>query len=222
MPERKIPKNYRNVTGIAASDKAVGSAGFESTLERDLLQILEFDIYVDRLEVQPVQIHWADSNGKSRIYTPDVFVQYRRDIAPAKHMRHLLCEVKYREDLRKNWADLYPKFRAAIRYAKERDWRFKIFTENEIRSDYLGNAKFLLPFKQHPANEDYQRLLLDRLQEMREADPDSLTKAIFQDRWKRAELLPTLWHLIAIRRIGMDLGLPLTMATRIWSRERIA
>lgn len=36
MPVRKIPKNYRNVTDIAAHRKAEGQAMFESTLERAL------------------------------------------------------------------------------------------------------------------------------------------------------------------------------------------
>ena len=43
MPVRKIPKNYRNVTGVAAHRKADGPAMFESTLERDFIALLEFD-----------------------------------------------------------------------------------------------------------------------------------------------------------------------------------
>lgn len=35
MPIRKIPKNYRNITGIAPCNKAVGIAAYESSLERD-------------------------------------------------------------------------------------------------------------------------------------------------------------------------------------------
>ena len=42
MPVRKIPKNYRNVTGVHASEKSIGEAQFESTLERDFLTLLEF------------------------------------------------------------------------------------------------------------------------------------------------------------------------------------
>ena len=42
MPVRKIPKNYRNVTGIAAHAKADGPAAYESTLERDFITLLEF------------------------------------------------------------------------------------------------------------------------------------------------------------------------------------
>lgn len=64
MPVRKIPKNYRNVTGVHASDKSIGDAQFESTLERDFITLLEFFPDVDRFEVQPRLIKWLDVSGK--------------------------------------------------------------------------------------------------------------------------------------------------------------
>ena len=74
MPVRKIPKNYRSVTGILTSSKAEGPAAFESTLERDLFALLEFSPDVKKFEVQPVTIPWVDSHGIQRRYTPDVLV----------------------------------------------------------------------------------------------------------------------------------------------------
>ncbi|AMP02138.1 tnsA endonuclease C terminal family protein [Collimonas arenae] len=181
--------------------------------------VLEFDLNVQQFEVQPVQIDWSDSEGQPRRYTPDVLVEYRRDIVPAKNFRPMLCEVKYREDLREEWAEIRPKLKAGFKYAKQHGWRFKIFTEEEIRTPYLDNARFLLTYMRQELNEVHAELLLGRLSEMREADPNSLGSAVFRDRWARAELLPALWHLIANRRIGTDLGLPLTMFSRIWSKD---
>ncbi len=221
MPVRHIPKNYRNVTGRFAATKASGVAEFESTLERDFLIIQEFDLNVLKFEVQPLVIEWEDRVGKSRCYTPDVFVEYRKDIAPAKYMKPLLCEVKYRQDLRENWPELFSRLRAGFRFARRQGWRFKIFTENEIRTPYLSNARFLLPYMCSAPDEAHLELLLGRLSEMREADPESLIKAIFRDRWAQAELLPTLWYLVANRQIGTDLGLPLTMRSRIWDKETL-
>jgi len=66
MPARKIPKNYRNVTGIAAASKAEGAVGFESTLERDFLTLLEFSPDVERFEVQPVTLPWHDGTQARR------------------------------------------------------------------------------------------------------------------------------------------------------------
>jgi len=132
MPVRKIPKNYRNITGVAPHSKAEGEAGYESSLERDFLILLEFDPNVARFEVQPVKIEWVDESGKTRSYTPDVFVQYE-DSHPRRPCP-IIFEVKYRSDLDKHWNDYRPKFKAAIRYAKDHGWRFKIITEAEIKS----------------------------------------------------------------------------------------
>ena len=80
MPIRKIPKNYRNITGIAPYNKAIGIAAYESSLERDFLTLLEFDSNVQHFEVQPITIEWFDPAGKKHIYTPDVLVHYQNDV----------------------------------------------------------------------------------------------------------------------------------------------
>lgn len=78
MPVRKIPKNYRNVTGIAAHSKANGPAAYESTLERDFITLLEFSPEVEAFEVQPVTLEWCDDSNKQRRYTPDTLVMFDR------------------------------------------------------------------------------------------------------------------------------------------------
>ena len=219
MPVRTIPKSYQNVTGVISSDKSESLIGFESPLERDLYLILDFDINVKRFEEQPVRISYLDSNGKNRTYTPDVLVHYRDDIIPAKGMPPMLCEVKPRERLRKDLAKYMPRFKAAIKYAKERGWKFRILTEREIRTPHLHNVKFLGRFRNISPPDDHKKLILDAIYELRETDPEGLLLSISYDKWRRAEIMPTFWHLIAISRIGADLNLPLTMQSRIWTME---
>lgn len=214
FPARKIPIGTRSVTGTMP-----GGARYESTLERDLLYILLFDINIDSFVPQPVTIEYADAEGKRHTYTPDILIHHRTDISPAKKLPIILGEVKYRDDLRENFKEYRPKFKAAIRYAKERGWQFRIFTEREIRTPFLQNAKFLLPYKKpdpYPAY-DYTNLILVKLHEFRETDVETLLVSIYRDKWNQAELLPIIWHLIAIRRIGNDLGVPITMRSRIWT-----
>ena len=210
---RKIPIGTRSVTGTMP-----GGARFESTLERDLMYILKFDINVDKFIDQPVKIEYQDKNGRNRSYTPDILIHYRKDIIPAKHMPTILAEVKYRDDLRKNCKELRPKFKAAIRYAKEHGWQFKILTDREIRTPYMLNAKFLLPYLNPDPYPNYNtvQLVLDRVRELRATDVETLLVSIYRDKWNQAELLPVIWHLIAIRRIGNDLTLPITMRSQIW------
>lgn len=212
MPVRKIPKNYRNVTGVASHLKANGQAMFESTLERDFLTLLEFDPAVESFEVQPVTIHWIDDSDKARTYTPDVLVYFHSANKPTT-----LYEVKYRSELRESWAELKPKFRAALRYARSKGWGFKLITETEIRETHLRNAKFLLPFiKNGPASEADMDILDDTINRLIRSTPGELLSQIYKDEWNRARLIPTLWYLIGTRQIATDLNQPLTMSSAIW------
>jgi hypothetical protein len=142
MPVRKIPKNYRSLTGLVATMKRAGPgvrggmAGFESSLERDLLILLDFDPAVLSYEEQPVRIDYRDAQGHARHYTPDVLVTWRCDGVPSH-----LVEVKYRADLKTDRRALKPAFRAAHGHARERGWTFRLLTEVEIRTPYLRNVK---------------------------------------------------------------------------------
>jgi len=214
MPIRNIPKNYSNVTGIAAHSKADGQAMFESTLERDFLMLLEFDKNVERFEVQPIKLEWTNELGKLRSYTPDVLVYYSKSKQPTT-----LFEVKYRDDIKKNWHVLKPKFKAAIRFCKESNWKFKLITETEIRSTYLESVKFLLPYvRQGAANENDMMILDDKILELGTTSPKSLLASIYNDEWNQAALLPTLWYLIGTRQIQIDLASKITMSSKIWKR----
>lgn len=212
MPVRKIPKNYRNVTGVASHHKATGQAMFESTLERDFLTLLEFDSAVESFEVQPVTVHWFDESDKERIYTPDVLVYFH-----SPHHPTTLYEVKYRSEIKERWPELKPKFRAALRLARSKGWRFKLITEKEVRAIRLKNAKFLLPFvKKGPVSEADMDILDDAIQILNHSTPRELLAHIYQDDWNRARLLPTLWYLIGTGQIDTDLDKPLTMSSTIW------
>lgn len=186
----------------------------ESSLERDLLVLLEFDPIVERYEEQPVRIKYIDNQGNNHTYTPDVLVYYHTDASPQRPP--LLCEVKYREDLFANWKEIKPKVRAGRAYARMEGWRFKILTEHEIRTPYLQNAKFLRPYRALEVKQEEERLILDVLRGVGESAPEHLLGGLSHEPFRRAELLPTLWHLVSHGRIGADLDQPLTMKTRLW------
>lgn len=214
MPVRKVPKSYRNVTGIAAHRKAVGQAMFESPLERDFLILLEFDPTLDDFEVQPVRIDWIDPVGKARHYTPDVLATFNVN----GHRNKILYEVKCRDELRQDWNELRPKFRAAVYFARSHRWRFKIMTEVEIRTPYLESARFLLPFvRSGPVEAAHMDLLDEALKTLKQSTPSELLGSVFKDEWNQARLLPSLWYLVGSRQIGIDLESKITMSSPIWS-----
>lgn len=213
MAVRTIPKNYRNVTGIAASSKSGGAAQFESTLERDFLSILEFSPEVKSFDPQPLKIEWLDANECKRSYTPDVFVEFIENTGKLPW----LCEVKYRSELQEKWAELRPKFKAAFHFAKEQGWRFKIVTEREIRTPHLANARFLTSYRRTIPDADVIKDILGHLNKMHEATPRELIEAIRHDITGQAQLISVLWYLVATFQVGVDFHKPLTMKSRIWS-----
>jgi hypothetical protein len=216
MPVRTVRSTGRNITGRAHAAPNAHET-FESTLERDLLLLLRFDLNVDRFHTQPLSVPYTDKQGQPRHYTPDVLVTYRTDIAPANTMPTLLCEVKYTADLERNADEYTPKFRAATAYAQQRGWEFRVLDETHIRTPYLDNARFLYPYRQLTLEDDRKRLILEALFEQRQSTPEALLVSIYQAPDNRARLLPTLWALVSRLRIGADLSQPLTMHSPIWS-----
>ena len=219
MPVRKIRPNYRSTTASVSTNKMNRPVGAESSLERDFLVILDFDVNVLRFEEQPLTIEFEDEKSCLHRYTPDFLVYYRADIVPAQSMKPLLCEIKYRKDLFANWKILKPKFKAARAFAKENEWEFRIITEHEIRTPYLKNAKFLRPFRNQPTNWEYFEILTGMLNEFRVATPQAILAAYSDDKLKQAEILPSLWQMVANRIVKTDLTVLLTMRSEIWSAD---
>lgn len=220
MPVRKIPRSAYSVTGLIVTEDKQDIKAYESTLERDLMEILWFDRNVLRFEEQPIEITFIDKDGKSRKYTPDVLVFYRPEVIPTESLSPMLCEVKYRKDLFEQWKDLKPKFHAARAYAKEKGWVFKIWTEKEIRTPYLYNVKFLRQYRKSQVSSEQVDRLLTALRELHNTNPDTLLQSIHKDKMQRAVLMPAMWYLISIGEIGTDLTQPLTMKSQIWSVEK--
>lgn len=216
MPVRKIPKNYRNVTGLIATNKSDAMTGYESRLEYGCQKLVELNRNVSKYEEQPVKIPYTTQDGKRHTYTPDILVNYRTDIFPVKQWRPLLAEIKYRGDLFKHWSEFKHKLLAARRYAKEQCWDFTIITDREVCTPYLQNAIFLLEFRKYPTNNSDSELLLKTLEAFGKTDPHSLLRLICEDQNRKAELLPTLWQLIANYKIQTNLEEPLTMSSPIW------
>jgi hypothetical protein len=100
-PVRKIQPSTRSIRGQISSPKNGRASQYESSLERDLLQLLEFDDYVESYCEQPVTIEYVHE-GVVRRYTPDVLVYYRSDLTVSAAIKPLLGEVKYRANLKQN------------------------------------------------------------------------------------------------------------------------
>ena len=226
MPARHIPPRHRYLSGRVASSKVSTAQAFESSLEQDFLLMLEFDRGVDRFASQPITIRWRDQSRQRR-YTPDVLVEYTPAMLNLHpHLKPTLFEVKPEAILRRDWDILKPKFRAAIRWCREYDCRFRLVTEKYIRTPYLSNIKFLMQFgndrfrfAERQVQGNSQGSLRSVLFELGRTTPQELLEAVTPDKTRHAELLPYIWHLVRCSAIGVDMKQPLTMKSPIWSLE---
>ncbi|SCZ64684.1 TnsA endonuclease N-terminal domain-containing protein [Thiohalomonas denitrificans] len=213
MPVRRIPKNYRHVTGMLGSSRSERKPFYESPLERDFFILLDFDPRVASFEEQPVAVHYQDDMGTWRRYTPDVLVLYKEEA----HKRPLLFEIKPREVLRSEWKSLERRFRAAYQVAKARGWGFRTVTDREIRTPRLENIKFLRGYRDTPADEEACELMVQTVTSKQAITVQGLLDTLATDRWEQARLIPSVWHLTATGRLQVDMDIPLTMVSTLTS-----
>ena len=204
---RTIPMGRRSVTGgLPVRGRMIP---YESTLERDLLFLLDADRAVKRVIEQPVRIPYVSMAGRRSSYVPDY--QADRHGVPG-----LLAEVKYQDELRERRMELASRFRAAVAFARARGMRFRIFTEAKIRTPYLANLKFL---KRYPAaahcDDPTEEHLVATLEAIGTATPTALVEAAYGCHDHRASAIPVLWGLVGTGRIAADLRAPLTMSSAL-------
>ena len=200
-PVRKIGIQTRSVTGTMP-----GGNRYESSLERDLMELVRGDPDFATYHPQPVRIDYTKTTGESTSYTPDALIFWKSGRRP------LLAEVKHREDCRGQWKELRSKFRAARDYARDHDWDFAVFTEDRIRGPRLQNLRFLHAYRSIAVSPPLEGAILAAIRAGC-TTPKSILEQLSGNGYDKASALPSLWHLIATRAIAIDWDRMLGMAT---------
>lgn len=215
-PVRNIKYKYSSLSGKFYSKKNNRSITFESSLEKDYITLLEFDDNVIEYTEQPIKIAYTN-NGIKRNYYPDILIRRKSHAESNCVQKNILVEVKYSSFISKHKLELEPKFNAARDYSIKAGWEFQIVTENEIRTGYLENVRFLLRYRDYNDFHDYDfALLLDTVNKLEHTTPEELIIVAAKDWNKRAELVYLLWHMVANKYIQCDLTNKLTMDSEIW------
>lgn len=187
------------------------AAGFESSVERDLLLTLDFDPRVVLIQEQPFTLRYQHE-GKLRRYTPDVLAIYLEDGVE----RTVVYEAKTQENLEKEWQQLRPRFKAAVSYCRKRGWRFEIVTDRVLRSAYLENIRFLRGYREDPVDEGQAKRLRQVLCILGPTTPHQLIAAAWQSRDNQAMAIAQMWRMVVHGEIQADLTKRLTMSSEIW------
>jgi len=211
MPVRKIPRNYRHVTGRYAFLNGK-SIAFEGTLERDFLYLMDFDPEVVDVEEQPVKVPVPHGKGRGAYYIPDFLVQRRTE-------NPWLVEIKQTDDLKQNARDYEAKFKAAQVYAEERDWTFKIVTDQEIRTPKLQNIRLLLSYRNRKVDPGICARLLSHASDRATTTLGEILERAFPEPSEQPDILPTLWHLVVTGHFNVNLEAELNLGSLVKRRN---
>jgi len=213
---RKIKPTRRSVSGVYPfrGDEPVE---YESTLERDFLIRTDALKGVVGIIPQPVQMPFTHINGQTYTYTPDFLVFYRAGSSPHEELiPHQLVEVKYRDDLKNNWHELKPKFKAAARFAREQGYVFKLMDEHRIRDQFFKNVVYLQRYKRLIFDEIDSAWIVGNVARMGMATFDYVVSRHFIGQNDKAVGITHVWHLLAVGRLTCDMSAPFSPMTELW------
>ncbi|AYJ80528.1 hypothetical protein AN286_10160 [Aliarcobacter cryaerophilus ATCC 43158] len=209
MPIRKIPKNYRSVTGTFPSYKNKRNIFYESLLERDFYLLLEFNYDVISYEEQPFRIYYQRSKSTYR-YTPDVLVHYNSEL----NLLPCVFEIKMSDEIKEKKVFFEEKFNQIEKYININDLDFRIFTELDIDKIYLENAMFLYRYKDLN-NKTISKNILEKMKLFQEISVNDLLQHFSSNKFEQMEILPYIWQLIFLNKIVIDMYIKITNSSVI-------
>lgn len=222
MKKRKIGYTYGSVSGHFAFRKQK-SIAFESTLERDMLTLLEFNDSVDYVIEQPLTLEYTNHNGRNVTYTPDFLVYFKEPDASLLRIQRkpLLIEVKPTEKLKKHFDEYKARFKIAIKYAQDNDMIFKIYDERRIRTQYLKNIIFLKRYKRLTYIKENEDSILACSHAIGNVSIEYILEYLCITKEQKSMMLGHIWNLIGNKKLICNLDQPLNLHTEIWINETI-
>ncbi|TWB36918.1 TnsA endonuclease N-terminal domain-containing protein [Nitrospirillum pindoramense] len=205
---RKVGPNNRSYTGRHVTGDGENTVRYESKLERDLLILLESRPGVLEITEQPFTLEFVDSTGRKKTYTPDFLVRYADKTS--------IYEVKFKDELKKNWDRYREPYFYARSWAKQNGMRFRIMTEKAIRTLRTENFRVLRPFLRVEPDADTVQQILNGLAE----GPwtiGRLAKDLYPNVEERGLFWQAMWVLLVQGRLTGDFDrFPLGMDFVVW------
>lgn len=135
-----------------------GTQFTESLLEAELVHQLNFSNRVHDILTQPILRYLKE--GIPRRYTADVIVELHP--SPPSPIWYLI-EVKRQDDLDRHQERYREKFQIAREWCASNHAEFRVMTEQQIRTDYLYNAKLLGEYLLSEPTDEIVGIVWDRL-----------------------------------------------------------
>ncbi len=208
MPVRRIRSSHRSCVGSHPSDKLGRMVRYESTIERDLIYLFEFDTTLITYEEQPFTIQCLTHDGKHQDYTPDFLAVHTNG--------HWVYECKPEKLV--NDETTKRQVEIGTQWASENNCNFKLVTDKELRTGpRLENIKILWRYGNIKIHEEEIRLVRDLLKE----GPRMTISRLCELKWnatQRLELSRVL-AMVYQKRIRIELDIPINNGSCVWIDE---
>jgi hypothetical protein len=197
-PVREPSNHSFSFTGRIPSLKMKRMISFESTLEKDLIYLLDYDQRVSYFEEQPLRIEYR-LVGKRRLYhyTPDfhVIVDGQNWLYECKPDRYIDTDENQQ------------KFEAARRWCLEREWKFLVVNDKILRSGYcLQNVKYLTSFARFIVKPDLRVEIATCL--CLDTNPITIGDVIAKVKgFDRTQILPAIFQMAYFHEIEISVDL---------------
>ena len=208
MAVRKLSKSSVSIVGTFPSLKMANSVSYQSTIERDFIFFLEFDVAVQKYFEQPLTIQAQTSDGKPHSYTPD-FLVLRNS---SKELIECKPEALLDEQHTKTQVELGQQWAVANNH------QFRVVTDTWLRQgSQLANLKLLWRYSRFPIRPDLSRICYEYL--TYQYDDFTTTVGNLENylTQKYADsicyALASLYFLIWQNKLYTDLAVPLTKSS---------
>jgi hypothetical protein len=184
-------KNYR---GNFPSQKCGTMVKYESLLERDYIQLLEFDSAVEYFESQPLKIPYM-YKGVEHVYYPDFKVLSHEN-------RVTLVEVKPEKFLKKE--ENLVKFEVGKQFCEENNWVFLVISEDKIRVGHLQyNLKKLRNANFQSMSTGLKNTIIHKVKDLGNIKIGSIIEEL--DQFNKQEVYSHLYSLIYNHQLYTEL-----------------
>ncbi len=206
-----------NWVHAASADKWDSEGEDEATrdLRRRFRHYPHFLRCLEYYQLQPVEIPFRDGEGKRCKYEPLALLTFSKELMYSS-MKPVLVDVRSRGNIRQNWDWLYPAWRAANRFAREKGWNFRLVRDEFFRSPLYVNASFLLRYRSLTLNGEYFSRLMREIRSLKTMTVHQLLENVSRDKTEYAEMLPQIWRLVDANYVFFDVREPLKMGTVIY------
>ncbi|WP_164467258.1 TnsA endonuclease N-terminal domain-containing protein [Caulobacter flavus] len=221
---RIIPPSHRSITGSLPTRFPVRQLHYESKLERDFLILLEIEPGLETIATQPVTLDLV-IEGRRRRYTPDVMATWWEDALLPYGRAQVVFEVKPYSILKRDYADLAPKYHAARQHLAAQGIGFRVVTDRTIYCTRQANAVLLGPAMRRPLSSDIMTTVraIMTYPGVPHRTFGEVKKLLMADGLLRDTAHQALLHLLGIGYLVADLSLVISDTTQMrWWTHLVA